>query len=342
MKAFISYSHEDADLLRKLLVHLSALRREGLLEAWTDREIHAGGVIEDHIQTAMNEADVFLLLVSASFIHSDYCFAKEFKHACERQAKRKAILVPLIVRDCDWKIDALRRFKALPEDGKPVVSRHWHNEDEAWANIIGGLRSLMGASKANRKSLTSPSKPKFVGDERHITEEQRARLRQIHEEVVNRLAVKASILPDDEAKKLRGKWFGIVWSQFNEEFHTTEHGLQSLLKEQYEKALSWLQQYRASKDKKFKRANPQAYRNTLTRTIYTHVGVLNWSKNELYSFATQKLELPSPISSLDALGNTQLETLRDRMRYEVTKRKAKKAKASGVQSVGSKSQKPEK
>lgn len=337
MKAFISYSHEDADLLRKLLVHLSGLRREGLLEAWTDREIHAGGLIEDHIQAAMNETDIFLLLVSASFIHSDYCFAKEFKHACERQAKREAIVVPLIVRDCDWKIDALRRFKALPEDGKPVVSRHWHNEDEAWANIVGGLRTLLGAKKAKIKPpKKSTPKSKFIADERHVTEEQRTKLREVHKEVVDRMAVKASVLPDNEASKLRGKWFGIIWSQFNEEFETTEYGLQSLLKEQYEDALSWLRQYRASKDKKFKRVNPQAYRNTLTKTIYTHVGILKWPKEALYSFAVEKLALPGPITSLDALGNKQLETLRDRVRYEITKRKTLSSRSSSARSTKSK------
>jgi hypothetical protein len=322
-------------LLKKLITHLSALRREGLLEAWTDRQIHAGGVIDDHIGAAMEEANLFLFLISASFIHSDYCFAKEFTRACQRQAKGDAIVVPLIVRECDWKIDALRRFKALPDDGMPVVSRHWHNEDEAWANIVGGLRTILPSKKLQKKSSAkkNPAKQKFESDERHVTDEQRAKLREIHEEVVNRMAVKAATLSDEGAKKLRGKWFGIIWSQFHEAFGTKEHGLQSLHRNQFEPALSWLKQYRASKDKNFKRANPQAYRNTLTKKIYTIVGVLGWSKDKLYSFAADKLGYAKPISSLDDLGNTQMETLKDRIVYENTKQKAKKAQSTAKRSV---------
>lgn len=70
MRAFISYSHRDAELLEKLHEHLSSLRREGLLEAWTDKEIPPGGVIDDHVEGKMEKADLFLLLVSSAFIDS--------------------------------------------------------------------------------------------------------------------------------------------------------------------------------------------------------------------------------------------------------------------------------
>src|SRR5690349_18463559 len=124
IRAFISYSHKDADLLTQLHEHLSTLQRQELLDTWTDREIHAGGVIDDHVVKQLEQAELYLFLVSSAFIQSDYCFEKEFARACERQQAGEAIVVPIIIRECDWKIPALRRFKALPEDGKPVMSRH--------------------------------------------------------------------------------------------------------------------------------------------------------------------------------------------------------------------------
>lgn len=51
--------------------------------------------------------------------------------------------MPSIVRECDWQIPALRQFKALPEDGKAVVSRHWHSMEEGFRNVADGLRSLL-------------------------------------------------------------------------------------------------------------------------------------------------------------------------------------------------------
>lgn len=143
MKAFISYSHDDAEFLALLHKHLASLRRQKLLEVWTDREIDVGGVIDREITTAMEEADLFLLLVSSSFLNSDYCYEKEFQKALEKQKAGQAIIVPIIVRPCDWEIPELQRFKALPRDGKAVDSSHWKNTDEAFEDVVKGLRSLL-------------------------------------------------------------------------------------------------------------------------------------------------------------------------------------------------------
>jgi len=156
MKAFISYSHQDADLLTELHKHLAALRRQNLLEMWTDREIHPGGVIDQHIQAAMGEAQLFIFLISASFINSNYCFETEFARACQRHDAGEVIIVPVILRECDWNIPELRRFKALPQDGKAVISRHWHTQDEAFANIAEGLRRLLEHPPTNLPTTPLP------------------------------------------------------------------------------------------------------------------------------------------------------------------------------------------
>jgi hypothetical protein len=319
MKAFISYSHHDAEFLTTLRQHLSPLRRQKLLETWTDREIDAGGVLDDEIAGAMEKADLFLLLVSSSFINSDYCYEKEFRKALEKQKAGKALIVPIIVRPCDWLIPELRQFKALPEDGHAIHSKHWHSVDEAFAEVVKGLRSLI----ENRKEKGS----KFVPGESHVTPEQREELRAVHDEIVKRLIAKKANQEDDVVKAEYGKWAGIVWSQFHEEFGTKANGLQSLDCSRFAEAKSWLQQYRASNDKRLKGVNPQAYRATLTKTIYSLLKPLRWTKDELYAFAAEKLEYAQPISSLSDLGNSQLELVRDRVRYEVTKKRTKSAQA---------------
>lgn len=317
MKAFISYSHHDVESLTLLHQHLAALRRQRLLETWMDREIAAGGVLDEEIAVALAKADLFLLLVSSSFLNSDYCYEKEFQKALKKQKAGKAIIVPIIIRPCDWEIPELRQFKALPEDGKAVYSQHWHSADEAFEDVAKGLRALI--EKLKKKAA------KFIPDESNITQEQREELRAIHEQIVRRLIVKKTNQPDDVVNAEYGKWAGIVWSQFHENFGTKQHGLQSLKKSQFEEAKSWLSQYRARNDKKFKRTNPQAYRTTLTKTIYSLLKPLGWTKEDLYSFAAEKLEYGKPISSLNDLGNNQLELVRDRIRYEANKKKVKAA-----------------
>lgn len=309
----------------KLIVHLAVLKREGLIDAWTDKEIHAGGVIDDHVDAALEEAQLFLLLVSASFIHSEYCYAKEFARAQERHAAGEATIVPIIVRECDWKIPALRKFKALPKDGKAIAGRHWHSPDEAFADVTSGLRKLL--EPKDKPSSKKPSSPKFVPDERHVTKEQKDKLNALCKDVVERMTAKSATESESVLKAKTGKWFGIIWGQFNEEFGTKEHGLQSLERDRFEDAKSWFVQYRASKDKNFKRVNPQKYRNTLTSSIFTNAGKLGWSDEEVHEFAGKVLGRSKAVPSFKELGNKQLELIRDRVRYEQTKRTAKSGQA---------------
>jgi len=329
IKVFISYSHKDADLLAQLHEHLSALQRQKLLDAWTDKEIHAGGVIDDYVDQQLEQAQIYLLLVSSAFIQSNYCFEKEFARACERQRAGDAVIVPIIIRECDWDIHELRQFKALPEDGKAVMSRHWHNSDVAFANVVVGLRALIQAgtfTKPKQQKAAKSAKERFVPDERHITEDQRVELRKIADEIVDRLTARAASDSDAELQKKKGRNFGILWSQFNKHFNTID-GLHSLLREHFDDAKSWLLQYRASKNKNYKRINPQKYRNTLTKPIYTLAGKLGWTDAELYAFASEKLGFATPITGLSGLGISQLELLRDRVRYEQTKLKVKAEQA---------------
>jgi hypothetical protein len=84
---FYSYSHRDEDLKDRLDAHLSSLRREGLIRTWHDRGISPGSdwavEIDEHAATA----DIFIALVSADFINSDYCWGAELNQALARHMR---------------------------------------------------------------------------------------------------------------------------------------------------------------------------------------------------------------------------------------------------------------
>ena len=128
-QVFCSYSHEDKDFQDNLAKHLAALRRVGVIELWTDNEIRAGDRWSDKISENLEKADIILLLVSANFISSDYCFTVELKRALELHESKQAIAIPIIIKPCDWKITSLAELQALPENGRPVSS--WSQQDEA-------------------------------------------------------------------------------------------------------------------------------------------------------------------------------------------------------------------
>ena len=94
LSVFISYAHQDEELRRELGKHLSALERYGLIDTWHDRKIAAGSERDGAIAEQLESACVFLLLISADFMASDYCYDIEMKRALERHDRREALRAP--------------------------------------------------------------------------------------------------------------------------------------------------------------------------------------------------------------------------------------------------------
>ena len=68
---FMTDAHAD-EVAADLGVHLSALGREGLIDARTDRNISAGQEWAGSIDANLEQAAIVLLLVSASFLASTH------------------------------------------------------------------------------------------------------------------------------------------------------------------------------------------------------------------------------------------------------------------------------
>ena len=140
---FISYAHVDAELLKQLTAHLSALKREKLVDAWDDRQILAGDEWADVIDERLNQADVILLLVTADFINSEYCFGKELARALERNEDPadRAIVIPVILRECAWENAPFAKLQALPKGARPISE--WKTPDQYYTEVTKGLRQRL-------------------------------------------------------------------------------------------------------------------------------------------------------------------------------------------------------
>src|SRR5437667_2550038 len=102
VKLFYCYAHDDKDLRKKLEQSLVGLRREGLLEDWSDAGIKAGKTINQEVEAHLERADILLLLISASFLTSDYCYQVLMQRALQRHRAGDAIAVLVLLRPVDW------------------------------------------------------------------------------------------------------------------------------------------------------------------------------------------------------------------------------------------------
>ena len=157
---FISYSHADEELRQKLEKHLAALRRQGVISTWHDRRIGPGEEIHNQISAQLDSADIIIILVSADFLASDYCYKIEMTRAMARHDEGTARVIPVILRPCDWHGVPFGKLKAVPTNGKPVVKH---------ATLDDGFVEVTQAVREAAESLDSVTARPAVGTTGTIT-----------------------------------------------------------------------------------------------------------------------------------------------------------------------------
>ena len=160
---FLSYAHEDKELLEDLKTHLTALRRERLITLWSDQAIPPGAEWETQVREALAEADMILLLVSPNFIASEYIWNVELQEAMRRHRDGSATVVPVIARPSQWEFTPIGSLQVLPTGANPVTL--WPNVDAAWLDVTEGIRRLLTKTRPERVTLTIEVAPERVGPE---------------------------------------------------------------------------------------------------------------------------------------------------------------------------------
>jgi len=168
VKIFCSYAHKDEPLRDALDAHFALLRREGFATFWSDHDIHAGSDWAGQIDRNLQSANIILLLLSANFINSDYCYEIELKQAVARHLAREAVIIPVVLQPCKWERlrvpceggeFTLGSVQALPAGARAVTK--WRNRQEAFANIAEGVGAVAeqfaaGSATWGKMTVTLP------------------------------------------------------------------------------------------------------------------------------------------------------------------------------------------
>src|SRR5688572_26425502 len=146
---FIIYAREDIEIKQRLLLHLNPLKNAFNAVIWHDGLIEAGQEWRPHVESRLEQTDLFILLVSVDFMNSEFINQVEFKHAIDRHKAKKSIVVPVIINYCQWDIDIpfkeydfnLNELQVLPSEGKPIGD--WKTPEQAYNNIAAGIRAVL-------------------------------------------------------------------------------------------------------------------------------------------------------------------------------------------------------
>lgn len=140
-RIFVSYSHRDKSFVEELQSHLTLLQRQGLISIWEDSEITAGAEWSKVIDQQLESADIIILLVSSSFLASDFCWSVELKKAMERHEAKESLVIPVILRPCLWSEAPFSKLQILPREGIPISA--FDDTDMAWLDVATSIRKAV-------------------------------------------------------------------------------------------------------------------------------------------------------------------------------------------------------
>jgi hypothetical protein len=122
-RIFISYSSKDRELREffeselKDYLHSSAYSFEPV---WSDAEITTGDDWNEIIQTALDNSDIGILLVSPKLLSSKYAMADEFTDMLRRRETEGYLILPVLLRDTIFKnrpdLAAMQFFKTYQSE----------------------------------------------------------------------------------------------------------------------------------------------------------------------------------------------------------------------------------
>lgn len=130
----------------------------GKITTWHDRCIIPGQEFENQIDLYFSQADIILLLISSDFIASDYCYQVEMTNALERHNRGEAVVIPVILRECDWHQLPFGRIMAATIDGKPITKFASH--DDGYFQVAGAVsRAIANLEAKKTHQATQISSP---------------------------------------------------------------------------------------------------------------------------------------------------------------------------------------
>lgn len=155
VRVFCSYAREDAEYRDELVKHMSPFVRGGQIDLWHDREIRPGNSWANEISDNLDGAEIIVLLVSADFLASRYCYEIEMEQALVMHHSGQATVIPILVRSVHWESMPLSFLQALPDQARPIDQ--WESQDAAWTDVISGISDAIDELKSKRTQGASPA-----------------------------------------------------------------------------------------------------------------------------------------------------------------------------------------
>jgi hypothetical protein len=133
---FISYSHQDLDQYKRLMVHLNPLIREEFINVWSDEQIQPGENWQRAIEGALKQATVAILLISADFMASKYISDVELPSLLIDVQEKGTTVIPFFLKPTVLnRFTNITQYQGINTPDKPYSSLDHHEQEALLAKL---------------------------------------------------------------------------------------------------------------------------------------------------------------------------------------------------------------
>ena len=141
---FVSYSHNDAEYLERLKVHLKPFEKNGQIDLWADTNIKAGDKWKDKISAALENSVIAILLISADFLASDFIIDNELPPLLKSAEEKGKAILSLIVKPCRFTSnESLSVFQAINDPKNPLSKLNENDREEMYVKVADRIDNLV-------------------------------------------------------------------------------------------------------------------------------------------------------------------------------------------------------
>jgi hypothetical protein len=167
---FVSYAREDKRWLDpeyryNLIPFLAESLRRLNVVFWYDTELKPGDVFKRQIEAEIDQAQIAILIVSQSFLNSEFIEQTEMPRIAERARRGETIVIPVLVEPCDWSDYPFLADRQMVPSANPLID--FTESDAKWAKVkfqvLDGLKAQL---KRIRETAQSPAPARHVANER--------------------------------------------------------------------------------------------------------------------------------------------------------------------------------
>ena len=152
-KIFISYSHKDKSWEKRLKEQLDVLALEGHFSVWDDRQIEPGDDWFPEIERELDQADVAVMLISASFLTSTFIRTEEVPKLIQRREQEGMRLIPLVIKPCAWQgVPWLAAIQGGSEDNFVLAGLSKTKQDQELANLALRIKDILKSANKPKAS----------------------------------------------------------------------------------------------------------------------------------------------------------------------------------------------